>query len=128
MKEESMRMPDNYERKQETAVAREISLEEVQMEHLEVGIYKERAGVALQVYQRREKMTKVAPAIIEQELDERILKMESLVGKYDNAPLIDTYLTDSYQFPVMKRQVYMENYAIEVGEELARVLPEFKGI
>lgn len=50
----------------------------------------------MQVYQRRDKMTKVALAVIEQELDERIQKMESLVGKYDNTSLINTDLKNSF--------------------------------
>ena len=82
----------------------------------------------MQVYQRREKMTKVVPTVIEQELDERIQKMESLVEKYDSASLIDTDLKDSFQFPVMKKQVYMENYATEAEQEAKRVLPDFRGV
>ena len=73
-------------------------------------------------------MTRVSPTVVEQELDNRIHKMESLVGKYDSATLIDIDLTDSFEFPMLKRQVYIENYTIEVGRAVARVLPEFRGI
>ena len=73
-------------------------------------------------------MTKVALVVVEPELDERIQRMESLVGKYDNASLIDTDFTYSYQFLAMKRQVYIENYAAEGGEEAARLNIEFRGI
>ena len=83
---------------------------------LEAGIHKERGGIAPQVYQRRFKMTRVVPEVVEHELNERIHKMESLVGKYDSALFIDTDLTDSFQFPAMKKQVYMDNYAIEAGQ------------
>ena len=54
--------------------------------------------------------------------------MESLIKKYDSATLIDADLTDSFEFPALKRQVYIENYTIEVGWIAARVLPEFRGI
>ena len=102
MKEESMRMSKNSKLEQETvAVVSEISSKEVQRENPIAGIYRETAGVALQVYKRRSKMTKVAPVVVELELDERIQRMESLVGKYDNASLIDIYFMDSYQFLAM---------------------------
>ena len=61
----------------------------------------------MKVYHRRENITMVAPTVIEQELDERIQNMESLVGKCDSTSLIDTDLTDYFQFPMMKKQVYM---------------------
>lgn len=73
-------------------------------------------------------MTKVALAVVDPELNERIQKMESLVGKYDNVPLIDTDFIDSYQFPAMKRQFYIENYTTKGGEEEARLNLEFEGI
>ena len=47
------------------------------------------------------------------------------MGKYDSASLIDTDLMDSFEFPKMKRQVYMENYATEARQQAARVLPKF---
>ena len=73
MKEESTRMPENSELEQETiAAVSEISLEEVQRDNPVARIYKERAGIALQVYKRRSNMTKVAPVVVEPELDERI--------------------------------------------------------
>ena len=79
---DSMRMLKKFELEPETTkVARETSSEEVQRGHPEARIYKEREGVALQVYQRRAKMTRVVPTVVEQELDERIKKMESLVDK-----------------------------------------------
>ena len=49
----------------------------------------------LQVYQHRAKMSKVVPAVVEPELDTRIHKTESLVGKYDNAALIDANLSNA---------------------------------
>ena len=73
-------------------------------------------------------MTRVIPAVVEQELDSKIQNMESLVGKYDSATLIDTDLTNSFEFPTLKRQVYIENYATAAGQPAARVLPEFRGI
>ena len=73
-------------------------------------------------------MTRVSPAVMEQEIESRIQKMESLVGKYDSATLIDTNLTDSFEFPALKRQVYIENYATAAGQPTTRVLPEFRGI
>ena len=103
---ESVRMPEKSELEPETTkVAGETSSEEVQREYPEAGIYKEREDIALQVYHRREKITKVVRVVVEQELDERIQKMESMMGKYDSASLIDTDLMDSFQFPAMKKQV-----------------------
>ena len=97
-------MPEKSELESETAnAAREMSPEKEQGRSPEAGIHKERGGIALQVYQRRSKMTRVAPTVVEYELDERIHKMESLVGKYDSASLIDTDLTDSFQFLAMKK-------------------------
>ena len=94
-------MPEKSELEPETTkVARETSSEEFQWGYLEARIYKEREGVALQVYQRRERMTKVAPAVVEPELDERIQRMESLVGKYDSALLINTDLTRKRKFKI----------------------------
>ena len=55
-----------------TNVARETSPAKEQGGCPEAGIHKEREGVALQVYQRRAKMTKVAPTVIQKELDEKI--------------------------------------------------------
>ena len=57
----------------------------------------------LQVYQRRAKMPKAIPAFIEQELDPRIHKTESLVGKYDSAALIDANLSNAVEFPSLQR-------------------------
>lgn len=97
-------MSENSELEQETVVAlSEISSKEVQRVKPLAGIYRKRAGIVLQMYKRRSNMTKVAPAFVEPELDERIHKMESLVGKYENASFIDKYFIDSYQFSVMKR-------------------------
>ena len=48
-------------------------------------------------------MTKVTNSVVEPELNEIIQRVESLIGKYDNAMLIDTDFTDSFQFPAMKR-------------------------
>ena len=57
----------------------------------------------LQVYQRWAKMPKAVPAVIEPELDTRIHKTESLVGKYDNAALIDANLSNAAEFPSLQR-------------------------
>ena len=73
-------------------------------------------------------MTKVSPVVVEQELDSRIQKMESLVRKYDSTALIDADLIDSFEFPVLKRQVYMESYTTEARRATTKVLPEFRGI
>lgn len=53
MKEKITRIPENSELEQETtATVSEISSEEVQRDNPVVGIYRERAGIALQVYKR----------------------------------------------------------------------------
>ena len=51
-----------------------------------------------------------------------------MVGKYDNVTLINTDFTDSFQFPALKRQGYIENHVKEGGNEVARVHLDFKGI
>ena len=48
-------------------------------------------------------MPKVVPAVIEPELDTWIHKTESLVGKYDNAALIDANLSNAAKFPSLQR-------------------------
>ena len=58
-----------------------------------------RPSQILQVYQRRSKMSKAVPTVIELELNTRIQKTESLVGKYDNAALIDANLSNAAEFP-----------------------------
>lgn len=82
----------------------------------------------LQVHKIRTNMEKVAPVVIEPELDQKIQRIELLVGKYDNALLIDTDFMDSYQFLPMKRQVYIDIYATEGGGEATRMNLEFRGI
>ena len=59
----------------------EASPEKKQGRSPKARIHKGRGGIALQVYQRRSNMTRVALAVVEHGLDERIHKMESLVGK-----------------------------------------------
>ena len=48
-------------------------------------------------------MKRVSLAVVEQELDIRIQKMESLMGIYDSATLIDADVTNSFEFPALKR-------------------------
>lgn len=73
-------------------------------------------------------MTRANPTIVEPQLDSRIHKTESLVGKYDNAALIDADLMDSFEFPTLKCQVYMESYTTEAKNVATRIFPEFRGI
>lgn len=73
-------------------------------------------------------MTRVSLAVVEQVLDSRIQKMESLIRKYDSVTLIDVDVMDSFEFPTLKREVYIENYTTKAGRAAARVLPEFRGI
>lgn len=82
----------------------------------------------MKVYPCHAKMTRANPAIVEQQLHSRIHKMESLIGKYDSAALIDADLTDSFEFPVLKHQVYMESYTTEAKQATTRIFPEFRGI
>ena len=82
----------------------------------------------LKVYQRRAKLTRANPEVVEPQLDSRIHKTESLIRKYDSATLIDAKLTDSFEFPALKRQVYMERYTTEVKCATTRIFPEFRGI
>ena len=82
----------------------------------------------LLVYCRRGSMTKTIVSVVEPELDGRIQKPESLVGRYDNTTLIDTDFTDSFQFLALKRHVYIENHVKEGGSEVERVHSDFKGI
>ena len=79
----------------------------------------------IQVYQCRENMAKTIPSVVEPEIDKRIVKMESLVGKYGSATLIDSDLTDWFEFPTMKRKMYMEDYLTEDGNPASRTWPDF---
>ena len=73
MKEESTRILENFKLEQETtATISEISSRKVQRDNPVAGIYIERADIALQVYKRRSNMAKVAPVVVELELDKRI--------------------------------------------------------
>ena len=73
-------------------------------------------------------MPKVVPAVIEPELDSRIHKTESLVGKYDSAALIDANLSNAAEFPSLQRQAYMEHYCTTAGNPASHLLPEFRGL
>ena len=73
-------------------------------------------------------MKKTMVFVVEPELDERIQKLEMLIVRYDNATLIDTNFTDSFQFPALKMQVYIEDYVKEGDIEASQVHAEFKGI
>ena len=79
----------------------------------------------LQVYQHRAKMPKALLSIIEPELNNRIHRTESLVGKYDSAALIDANLSDSSEFPALNWQVYMEHYYSTAGNSANQILPAF---
>ena len=70
-------------------------------------------------------MTRANTAVVEPQLDSQIHKMESLVGKYDSAALIDADLMDSFEFPALKHQVYMECYTTEARHAANRILSEF---
>ena len=73
-------------------------------------------------------MPKAVPAVVEPELDTRIHKTESLVGKYDNAALIDPNLSNAAEFPSLQRQAYMEQYCTSAGNPASHLLPEFRGL
>ena len=62
-----------------------------------------RRPTTLLVYCRIGRITKTIVSVVEPELDGRIQKLEPLVGRYDNATLIDTYFTDSFQFLALTR-------------------------
>ena len=81
-----------------------------------------------QVYQRRAKIPKAVPAVVEPEIDTRIHKTKSLVGKYDNAALIDANLSNAAEFPSLQRQTYMENYCTTAENPASRLLPEYRGL
>lgn len=42
-------------------------------------------------------------------LDERIEVVNNSYGKYDKENLVDNDLTDCFQFPALKREVYAED-------------------
>ena len=114
-------MPENSElsEKETTITISPIPIVEIQSRRIEAAVL---------VYSRREKMTNISTSVIEPDLYGIIKRVESLIGKYDKALLIDTNFIDSYYFPPMKKQVYIENYVKEVGGEAAKVHPDFRGI
>lgn len=51
----------------------------------------------------------------------RIEAVDNLYGKYDKENMIDNDFTGCFQFPVMKREVYIEDFLKEDGTKSSRV-------
>jgi len=51
-----------------------------------------------------------------------------LYGKYDKAILVDNNLTDCFQFPTLKREVYAEEIQKDDDTKTSRVKETFKGL
>lgn len=64
----------------------------------------------------------------EDRLDERIILLENPYGKYDKSTLFDSDLTDCFQFPTLKREVYAEEVQNEDGMSITRVKEDFRGL
>lgn len=54
--------------------------------------------------------------------------MENPYGKYDKSTLVDNDLTNYFQFPTLKREVYIEEIQKEDGIRTTRVIEEFGGL
>ena len=89
--------------KETTITTSQISAAEVQSSNTVEKVQSIRLEKAIQVHNRGKKMTNMATLVIEPELNGRIQRMESFIGKYENASLIDIDFIDSYQFSAMKR-------------------------
>lgn len=73
-------------------------------------------------------MAKGIISVPEDKLDERIALLENLYGKYHNSTLVDNDLTDYFQFPTLKREVYIEEIQKEDGTRTTRVKEDFRGL
>ena len=73
-------------------------------------------------------MAKKLSSVLEPVVDDRVTKTESLVGKYDNATLIDSDLIDWFDFPCFKNNVYMEDYTTTVGNHASQPKPDYRGL
>ena len=82
----------------------------------------------LQVYQRRTKMPRALISVPEPVLDSRIHRVESLVGKYDNAACMDANLSDPAEFPHLHWQTYMEHHYTPGSSSTSRMRSEFRGL
>ena len=82
----------------------------------------------VQVYQRRAKMPRALLSVPEPALDRRIHRVESLVGKYDNAPCMDANLSDPAEFPNLHWQIFMEHHYTPGSSSNSRMREEFRGL
>ena len=82
----------------------------------------------VQVYQRRAKMPRALLSVPEPALDSRIHRVESLVGKYDNAPCMDANLSDPAEFPHLHWQTFMEHHYTPGSSANSRMREEFRGL
>jgi len=53
-------------------------------------------------------MTKSIILVLEDQLEEQITVLENIYGKYDKETLVDNDLSNYFQFPSLKREVYTE--------------------
>lgn len=73
-------------------------------------------------------MTKSIISVPDDRLNKRIIVLENLYGKYDNATLVDNDLSDCFQFPSLKREVYMEDVPKGDGTMTTKVKEDFRGL
>lgn len=79
-------------------------------------------------YQHRSKMMNIMIYVPKFKFDERILKIEPIYRKYDKAVLVDNDLLDSFQFPALKREVYIELVMKDDGSISIKFKTNFRGI
>lgn len=80
------------------------------------------------VYQLHCKMTKPIISVPKDGLNDRISVKEHLYGKYDKAILVHNDLSDFFQFPALKREVYAETITKEDGTKTTKAKVTFRGI
>ena len=73
------------------------------------------------VYHRRKQMAKGLVSVPQDALNAGIEADDNLYHKYDKANLIDNDFTYYFQFPAMKREVYVEDFQKEDGTKSSRV-------
>lgn len=80
------------------------------------------------VYQRHFEMIKTIVSIPNLGLDERNSMRDLVYGKYDKVVLVDNNLSESFQFPAMKHELYIESVMREDGSVTIKVKTDFRGI
>jgi len=101
---------------------------QVRFENQPQRIVKDSKPLIIFVNQRCTKMTKSIISVQNDQLDEKIIVVDNLYGKYDKATLVYNDLLDFFQFPLLKWEVYMKD--VPKGDDIIRtkIKEYFKGL